>query len=81
MYSCGLWGQVAQEKRKETEKHLRDNIKWMMADVENWLKTLDEMMKRMDKVSYYLFPWGLPMFLPLVTLCEREAGPSRVFWP
>jgi len=54
--------QQRQEKQKETEKHLRDNVKWMMADSETWLKNLEERMGQLDKVESRVFVDWLARF-------------------
>ena len=51
--------QQQQEKRKDTEKHLRDNVKWMMADSETWLKNLEERLGHLDRVSCEDYVEGL----------------------
>jgi len=42
--------QRAQRQQKETEKQLRNNVKWMMADSETWLKSLEQRLHQLDRV-------------------------------
>lgn len=43
--------QDMKHKWTEIEKLLRDNIKWMMADSESWVKSLKEREAQLDRVS------------------------------
>jgi len=48
--------QELQEKRKDTEKHLRDTMKWLMSDSESWLSSLIERLSHLDRVSLLRHP-------------------------
>ena len=44
--------QMMQEEQKETEKRLRDNVKWLMTDSATWLKNLKERNRQLNRVSF-----------------------------